>query len=278
MTSKRPKHGSLAMPEPRISFLIGGVQKGGTTALASFLRASPHLRLPRDKEAHVFDAPDFDERWTRDDIDQRFQSGFAPEDWDQPSLRMGDATPITMFVPRVVRRVARYNPDMKWVILLRDPVSRAVSQWHMEHARGAETLPMALAFALERLRLAGRREDLAEHSPLRRHSYLARGDYAPQLRVLREHFPAKNLLLLRSEDLSRDPAGGVAAVLDHLGLPPLGGAVPTNPVFAGGYAPPRAWSPAIVVARFLSRSFASVDECIHRHQRDVGGGGLDGSR
>ena len=47
-------------PEPRIAFLVGGVQKAGTSALAQYLRASPGLRLPADKEAHVFDGPDFD--------------------------------------------------------------------------------------------------------------------------------------------------------------------------------------------------------------------------
>ena len=46
---------------PRVRFLIGGVQKAGTTALASYLATHPGLRLPAGKEAHVFDAPDFDD-------------------------------------------------------------------------------------------------------------------------------------------------------------------------------------------------------------------------
>ena len=58
-------------PEPRIAFVVGGVQKAGTSALAQYLRASPGLRLPTDKEAHVFDAPDFDEAWSAAEVDAR---------------------------------------------------------------------------------------------------------------------------------------------------------------------------------------------------------------
>ncbi len=39
-------------PEPLIRFVIGGVQKGGTSALARYLGTHPQLQLPRGKEAH----------------------------------------------------------------------------------------------------------------------------------------------------------------------------------------------------------------------------------
>ena len=44
------------MTTPRVRFLIGGTQKGGTTALAHYLAQHPDVRLPKGKEAHVFDA------------------------------------------------------------------------------------------------------------------------------------------------------------------------------------------------------------------------------
>ena len=47
--------------EPLVRFLVGGVQKAGTSALAQYLGLHPRLRLPTGKEAHVFDAPDFDD-------------------------------------------------------------------------------------------------------------------------------------------------------------------------------------------------------------------------
>ena len=54
---------------PQVAFLIGGMQKAGTSALARYLRAHPSLRLPAGKEAHVFDMPAFDDTWSTADID-----------------------------------------------------------------------------------------------------------------------------------------------------------------------------------------------------------------
>ena len=157
-------------PEPRIAFLVGGVQKAGTSALAQYLRASPGLRLPADKEAHVFDGPDFDEGWSPAEVDAHHAHKLPG---DVPGTLLGDATPFYLFHPRCVARIARYNPAMRWIVLLRDPVERARSQHHMERERGHERLPLWLAVLLERRRLRGHADDLARGSRLRRCSYRA---------------------------------------------------------------------------------------------------------
>ena len=41
--------------QPIVQFLIAGVQKGGTTALADYLRQHPALFIPTLKELHFFD-------------------------------------------------------------------------------------------------------------------------------------------------------------------------------------------------------------------------------
>jgi Sulfotransferase family len=90
-------------PEPLIRFVIGGVQKGGTSALSRYLGAHPQLRLPRGKEAHLFDAPDFDDAWSTAEIDARYARAFDAAD---TSTLHGDATPFYVFHPRVVARIA----------------------------------------------------------------------------------------------------------------------------------------------------------------------------
>lgn len=221
---------------PHVRFVIGGVQKGGTTALARYLAQHPCLRLPDAKEAHVFDAPDFDERWSVDDIDARYVRHFGGA-WDASRLH-GDATPIYMLHPRLVERIARYNPAMRWIVLLRDPVDRAISQYHMERERGLERWPMLAAFALERWRLAGHADDFSDRSPLRTHSYLLRGDYARQLDGLHARFPSRQLLILRSEDLRSDALATLARVYAFLGLDAPASPPDVSPVFEGRYAPP----------------------------------------
>jgi hypothetical protein len=254
---------------PRLSFLIGGVQKGGTTALASYLARHPRLRLPLQKEAHVFDAPDYDGAVGADAVDERFVSCFEFEDHSLSTDSrpcFGDATPITVFDPRFIERAWRYSPELRWVLLLREPVERAVSHWAMERARDTERLPLWAAVLAEPVRRWRRRDDWSWDSPLRWASYAARSDYSPQLRALRRRFPAEQILLLRSEALAADPEGTVQAVWRFLGLPPGPAGLDYPRVFEGHYARPSRWSPGRLLLRWRLRD---------ARRRWAAGSGLD---
>ena len=220
------------LPEPLLRFVIGGVQKAGTSALAHYLGGHAHLQLPRDKEAHVFDAPDFDSSVTPTQLDARLAAMF-----DAPAGNKlhGDATPFYVVQPDIIARIARYNPAMRWIVLLRDPVERAVSQHHMERGRGKEPWPLPLALLLERGRLRRDAGNLARDSSLRRHSYRARGDYAHQLDALYAQFPREQVLLLRSDELRATPASVVARACEFLGVPAPSADTTYSPIFTGDY-------------------------------------------
>jgi hypothetical protein len=224
---------------PRLSFILGGVQKAGTSAMAAYLAQHPDLRLPAIKEAHVFDAPDFPAGSAIEAVDSRFRTHFDESDWACSGLSLGDATPITVFHPEFIDRVSAYNPDMRWIVMLRDPIDRAISQWHMEHRRGAETWPMWAAFLLEPFRLAAHHENWSEDSPMRRYSYLRRGRYSFQLDKLRQRFPPSQVLLVHSQALQGRPDAVMRRVFDFLGVPNVD-EVAASPlrVFEGHYDPP----------------------------------------
>lgn len=220
---------------PRVQFVIGGVQKGGTTAMAHCLAQHPRVLLPTGKEAHVFDAPDFDDAWDAAAVDRRYARQFAADAGDRLP---GDATPIYCLHERFVQRIARYNPRMRWVLLLRHPVERAISQYHMEHARGDERWPLLPVLLLERWRLRGHHDDFSADSPLRRYSYRLRSDYARQLDTLYRHFDRDQVLVLRSDEFRERPQALLERVYAHLDLPgPI--LLPEHTrVFAGDYVPP----------------------------------------
>ena len=221
--------------EPLVDFVIGGAQKAGTSALAHYLGRNPAVCLPQGKEAHVFDAPDFDDQATPEQLNIAYLRLFDPSASDTVH---GDATPFYVFHPRVVARIAQYNPAMRWIVLLRDPVDRALSHFHMERARGNERRPFWLALLLERWRLRGHADDFARGSPLRRHSYRARSDYARQLKQLQAHFPESQTLLLRSADLMREPHATLGAVCRFLDIQELADDPGDYaPVFQGDYQP-----------------------------------------
>ena len=203
------------MSAPRLAFVIGGVQKAGTSALAQYLARHPALRLPAGKEAHVFDAVDFDDDATPAQIDACYAAHFAQDDAD---VLHGDATPFYLLHPRIVARIARYNPALRWIVLLRDPLERAISQYGMERARGDEHWPLWAALLFERLRLRGHHHDWSPASPLRHWSYRARGDYGRQLRTLRAHFPDAQVLVLRSTELRVSHVQVLARICAFLGV------------------------------------------------------------
>ena len=111
---------------PRIGFLIGGVQKAGTTALARYLAGHPQLALPQRKEAHVFDDPGFGADWDRARIDREYARHF---DAGSDDRLHGDATPIYLFHPTLVERIAAYNPAMRWIVLFAPGVCFKPRSW-----------------------------------------------------------------------------------------------------------------------------------------------------
>ncbi|MGV8942534.1 sulfotransferase [Thermomonas sp.] len=221
------------MNHPAVQFLIGGVQKGGTSALASYLQSHPDIRLPAVKEAHVFDDPRAGD-WSAERFEAEYHQHFAGMLGTHTAM-VGDATPIYCFLPALIRRIALYNPAMRWIILLRDPIERAISHYYMERNRGQESLPLGLALLAERWRLRGREGDLSADSPLRRHSYCARGRYTRQLDALHAYFPADQILVIRSMDLLAQPAHSVNRVCTFLGVSAHTGGMRFEPVFPGHY-------------------------------------------
>ena len=201
----------------RVNFVIGGTQKGGTSALDSFLRQHPQICMPKTKkELHYFDneknfsgRPDY----------KKYHAHFQP----MPQHRViGEATPIYMYWNAAPSRIWSYNPNMKWILVLRNPVERAFSAWNMETQRKTEHLSFKEAVEREQ-------ERCREALPLqhRHFSYIDRGFYTPQLRRLFNIFGQNNCLVLLNEDLRANHHNTLRTVFEFLGVD-------------GGVAPPEA--------------------------------------
>ena len=188
---------------PTVSFLIIGVQKGGTTALYDYLGDYRDVALSYEKELHFFD--DEAQNWTQPDYDA-YHARFD----DPVGYPCGEATPIYSYWPGAMERIAAYNPAMKLIL-----VSRAWSHWRMEYARGVEREPFAWCIRQGRQRLFNT-EPWGFH---RESSYVERGFYGEQAERILALFPQKQLLALTSETLQSDPAFTLASVRAFLDLP-----------------------------------------------------------
>jgi len=223
---------------PLLNFMIIGAQKCGTTALAHFLAQHPHIRMSSEKEPHLFDAPHYSPDWSPEQIDARYRPYFNEEGTPAfgattaDGLMRGEATPIYLFLPEVVPALKRYNPALKIIVLIRDPVQRAISHYYMEKNKGHEQLSLWLALLCESWRLWRCRNPRQHGSAWRRHSYRRRGLYSRQLRNVFRHFDAEQVLVVRTENLAQHHHAVLKRVFGFLGVP-VNGKVESRRIFKG---------------------------------------------
>src|SRR4029077_796503 len=118
-----------------------------------------------------------------------------------------------MYWNNAPNRIWSYRADMKWILILRNPVDRAYSAWNMERQRGAESLSFedAIAHEAERCRDA---------LPLQHRvfSYTDRGFYAAQIRRLFNMFGRESCHIILNKDLQERHAPTLQAIFNFLAV------------------------------------------------------------
>lgn len=203
--------------------LVIGGQRCGTSSLYKYLGRHPNVAPSLRKEIEYFSVDyTHGERWYRAHFPLRARRGLAGAT-GRPLLTF-EATPDYLFDPRAPGRVNSLIPDAKLIVMLREPAERAISHYHHNRRLGHEPLDLEDALRAEDDRVAGGLEraiaDPTDRAvELRRFSYVGRGRYAEQLERWFAHFPAEQILAIRSEDLFGAPAATFDRILTFLGLP-----------------------------------------------------------
>lgn len=182
-------------------FMILGAMKSGTTSLYYYLTQHPQIVPAMTKEVHFFDGG----REGGSDDYQRgisYYSSYFPYTSELKGKKQTfEATPSYIFHPLVPERIHETLPDVKMIVLLRNPTQRAISHYFHKKRTGVETMPMMEAFQQEEARLEPiyRSKDYF-NKDLRDFSYKLRGHYAEQLERYFKLFPREQLLILSSDD------------------------------------------------------------------------------
>jgi hypothetical protein len=202
-------------------FLIIGEAKCGTTSLYDDLVDHPSVLEAAVKEVHFFDL--------RYHLGLDWYKAQFPLLWrtrrtgDQRVLT-GEASPYYMFHPHAPERIKQALPDVKLIVMLRNPVERAYSHYQHEFRKGREKLSFADAIQKEPERLRGELERMLENPRYnsrehRRHAYVTRGVYVDSLQKVMRTFAPQQFLILKSEDYFAAPDATLRRVLGFLGLP-----------------------------------------------------------
>ncbi len=241
----------MALPD----FFVIGAPKAGTTALHAALAQHPQLHLSRVKEPKFFlcDGPPPDHGgpgdahsyrewiWRRDEYERLFDA--AP-----PDSHRGESTPFYLSDFDAQERIRAAVPGARLIVILRDPVDRAYSNWAHLWADGLEPIGDFLEACAEEPR---RRQ--AGWAPFWR--YLETGLYGRQLEHLFTLFPRDQVHTIRYRSLVEEPGPTLDLVCRFLGVDE--GVITEVPARnVGGYVAPSPYT------RFLSSLF--------RHGADVG--------
>lgn len=200
-----------------IDFIIIGEQRCGTTSLYNYLIEHPKISPAVTKEIHFFSlhySKGIEWYWKQfPSLSQKYA--------DKEKPITGESTPYYLFHPLAPKRIFNHLPDVKMIVLLRNPAERAFSHYNHAIRVGNESLSFREAIKKEPERLEGEEEKIrqGQHSfNHQRLSYLARGIYAEQLERHFELFQKEQILILKCEDFFDSPQKILNKVLSFLDL------------------------------------------------------------
>lgn len=214
------------------AFLIIGAMKAGTTSLFRYLCGHPQINSPIVKEIDYFNF-----NWSRST--NWYAAHFSAATDLNPGMITGEASAGYLVHPRAASRAQECIPDARIIVLLRDPVTRSLSQYFHQRRIGLEERPIDEALfspvAHTTFDLPADQE-LAWHSALNsgarpsasaarllascpmHHAYVTGSRYADHLPAWLDQYGRDRVLILRSEDLFREPQRQFSKTLEFLNL------------------------------------------------------------
>jgi len=187
------------------NFLIIGAQKSGTTSLYFYLRQHPDIFMYPDKEIHYFTyMQDCSSEYHISLVEyQRLFSNVKGQ------KAVGEASPSYIYSKAAPERIKAYNPDMRLIAVLRNPIDRAYSNYLHALRRGLEPLEdfyQALQAEEERIQQGW---SFMFH-------YVAKGCYSDQLKRYYQHFDKSQLKILLLEDLRKASSSTIKGIYQFL--------------------------------------------------------------
>jgi hypothetical protein len=237
---------------PTVTFAYIGTSKAGSTWLFNALAGHPEVCLGSNTGLYYFDSHfDRGEEWYLD----HFRAA-----GDRPAV--GEISHSYLSSPEVPARIAQFNPDMRLLVCLREPVDRAFSDYLDLLKNGQFHGPFTSAL---------------EKFP----RLLDRGRYATHLQRYLDLFPREQLHVSLFDDLRADPQAYADEVFAFLGigrleLPPgdlrsrMPAGTPRNPTVATAAKSMSKLVKQAGMRRFRSRVKRSVmvRQALYRPYRD----------
>jgi hypothetical protein len=174
------------------NFMCIGAAKSGTTTLYDLLRQHPDVYTPSFKEPHYFDTP------------SNYCNGV--EWYDKTYFKnvkrqkvIMDFTPSYLYERKAAKRIfTNLGKDVKFLVILRNPVDRAYSHYLHSKRDEYEVEDFLKALAKEEVRINDARLNEDYLTELRS-SYVSQGCYYTMISNYLEYFPIEQFLFIHFE-------------------------------------------------------------------------------
>lgn len=184
----------------KIDFLGIGAEKAATTWLFNCLKQHPEISMPAEKEIFFFNEVDPHFLKIKN---LRYKKGIRwyLKKFDKQDGRVkGEISPTYLYSKVAARRIAKHFPNIKLIVILRNPSDRAFSQYIHDKRLGVIS-EMDFDSALEKYP-----------------NYIEKGKYLKYLKIYERFFDRKNILIILFDDIKKNPKKVVKSVFDFLNL------------------------------------------------------------
>ncbi len=190
------------------NFLIAGGVASGTSFLSATLTNHPDIYLPRIQRPE----PNFFH------YSSKFENGMQwyLRTWFSEvkgQKAVGERSSLLLQSKLAPERIKKQLPNIKLIFCLRNPAERSWGNYRFTVLEGLEDLPFEDAIRQEEERISMATGQWAEVQP---HAYVTRSRYSDCLRTYFDLFGKENILLIKSEELGKDPNANIKKVCDFL--------------------------------------------------------------
>lgn len=195
------------------NYLIIGAQKTGTSSLFHYLSMHPQIINSNQKEVHYFDK-NFEKplSW--------YKQFFPLKLITNKNNAIGEATPNYLYHPFVAQRIHNTIPEVKLIVILRNPIERVISHYFQAVRKNNEQRHIMLALLEEDADEIYILNELKKNEfaiPQNVHVlYKSRSRYAEQIERFFNLFPREQILFLSSKELLTMPNETLKKVYNFL--------------------------------------------------------------
>jgi len=190
----------------KVNLLIIGAGRSGTTSLCEYIKRHPEICFSTMKEIPFFS------------IEEIYQRGYKyyHSFFKFPDRSVIASSDTYLLIDRKApERIKQYNPDIKIIILLREPVERAYSSYIYAINNGHQKKEIGFKESFFKEKDFINQKDIVTRNNL---GHFYSGLYYKHIKYWMKFFPGENFLLLKTSELQTHTSKTLSKINSFLGI------------------------------------------------------------